>query len=395
MTDLTDRLAPAFDLVERFVSAESVPGAGLAVAHGGQVAARVVGTMVPGRPAGPNTLWPLASITKLYTAATVMALVERGELALTTHVRRLLPAFTGDGRERITVRHLLTHTSGLIYEPAEMEQLLLARATLDDVAAVAYREPLRHPPGTCHEYSDLGYALLGRVAAVATGQAFPDLVRDLVLVPAGLSETFFPPPVAERTRTAKVVGAMAEGTEGAMYNSSYALDLAHPAFGAVATVEDLLRFGLAFVRGGRRFLSEAALRLMTTDQTYLRGQAGSGPQAGTVTPWGLGFELKSSEGFPGLASSESFGHGGASGCLLWIDPTCDAVIAFVSNRHYNLDQDRWIARVERVVNVVLAALCGATRPIGAGPGARGPGARRRASATGNARSGRRSSATGI
>lgn len=355
------RLGPLFALLERIVAAEGVPGAAVAVAQGGRpVATFCAGAAAPGRPASPDTLWPLASISKLYVATAVMALVERGVLALSQPVHALVPACAGAGRERITVRHLLTHTSGLIHESPEMAARLRAHTPLAALVDEVFAHPVRFPPGTRLDYSDLGFALLGQVASVAAGMPFPDLVRDLVLTPAGLHDTLFPPTPAHDDRLAAVPDALAGGSDGAMYGSRYALDLAHPAFGAVATVDDLLRFGLIFAPGGPRVLAAATIRAMTTDQTAPLGHADpdrpdpAGP--GAVQPWGLGFELKTGAGYPALAASGSFGHDGATGCVLWIDPVQDVTLAFVSNRHANADGPRQIPRLERVVNTAIACL---------------------------------------
>jgi CubicO group peptidase (beta-lactamase class C family) len=354
VTDATDRLRPAIDLIDRIVAEEGVTGAAFAVAQrGAPIATHFAGQAAPGAAAGPQTLWPLASITKLYTAAAVLSLVERGVLALSTPVRRVLPAFDGDGRERITLRHLLTHTSGLIYESPEWERLLIAQTPLEEIVDEVYRAPLRFAPGEGQAYSDLGFGLLGRVAATAAGRPFPELVCELVIEPAGLEETFFGAGPEHADRLARVSGVVAEGTDGAMYNSPYALALGHPAFGVVATIEDLLRFGLCFAPGGRPFLSAASLRAMTSDQL---GE-GAGRLSGEVMPWGLGFQVRGNgAGFPVLASPDSHGHAGGTGCLLWIDPAADAVVAFVSNRHYNADPDGFFLLLERVANASFACL---------------------------------------
>jgi len=359
--DADARLGPLVALLERIVAAEGVPGAAVAVGQGGRpVATSCAGEAAPGRRAARDTLWPIASISKLYTATAALALVERGVLALSQPVHTVVPACVGAGRERITIRHLLTHTSGLIYESPEMEARLRAHTPLDALVDDVFAHPLRFPPGTKLDYSDLGFALLGRAASLAAGMPFPDLVRDLVLTPAGLHDTCFPPTPEHDDRLAAVPDALAAGSDGAMYGSRYAFDLAHPAFGAVATVDDLLRFGLTFAPGGPRILAAATIRAMTTDQTAPLGHAEPDrpdpADPGAVQPWGLGFELKTGAGYPALAAPGGFGHDGATGCVLWIDPVHDVTVAFVSNRHANADGPRQIPRLERVINTAIACL---------------------------------------
>ncbi len=358
--DQTNRLSAVRDRIERFVAAGELDGLAMAVALGGSIVAEVyAGSAAPERQAVETTLWPLASISKTYTAAAVMALVERGDLTLSLPVRALLPAFDGDGRENVRLGHLLTHTSGLIYESPRMEALLREQTPLAAMVDEAYTHPLRFAPGTKHSYSDYGYALAARMAEVATGTPFPALLRALVLEPASLRDTFLPPREEAYVRLAYVRGALAEGTEGAMYNSPYALALAHPAFGVVASVRDLLRFGLLFAPGGeRRILSGATIAAMTTPRTQpaifdTLDRFAPHSQA----PWGLGF---STGGYPGtgedLVSSAAFGHDGASGCVLLVDPAYDLTLALVSNRHVLSGPDRWHYRIGSIVNGVIAAL---------------------------------------
>lgn len=354
------RFDAVFNRIQRYVDRGEVGGAALAVAHQGrQVVDWSAGEAREGVAAESSTLWPLASISKVYTAAVVMVLVERGELSLATAVSSILPGFTGGGREQITLRHLMTHTSGLIYESPEMEQLLKKQTPYDEIVNEAYGHPLLFSPGSNLSYADYNFAIAGRMASTVTGTSFPDLVRDLVLQPGGLADTFMPPPDSEYGRLAVVDNPLAAGTDGAMYNSPYALNLAHPAFGTVATASDLMRFGLLFATSGDlRILSEAGVRTMTTDQTG--GNVSGGPAAfsdDSPRPWGIGFMIKGRTGIGGdLLSPESYGHGGATGCTLWVDPAADAVIAYVSNSHARNGRPRFTERLVRTVNGVLAAL---------------------------------------
>lgn len=362
-----ERLTAVYARFARFIADGEVAGVALVAAVGGeQVVEWYGGEAAPGLAAGRNVLWPLASISKLYTAAMVLALIERGALTLSLRVAEVLPGFGADdgadGRERITLRHLLTHTAGLIYESPEMEARLIAQTPLDTILDEAPTHPLLFAPGTAFSYSDYGYGLAGRIAATVTGRSFPDLVRDLVLQPAGLAETFMPPPENEAGRLAHVAASLAYGTTGAMYNAPYALALAHPSFGTVASANDLLRFGLLFAPGGPRIHAAATVRAMTTDQTGGRA-AGSlpGAAAGEAGPiaWGYGFSVALPH-IPAmlcdLAPPGTFGHGGASGCNLLINPVDRVTIAIVSNGHARTGFARWHHRLTVAANGLLAAL---------------------------------------
>ncbi len=212
-----ERLQEVYAHVARFIADEEIAGAALAAAVGGeQIVEWYGGAAAPGLAAGPDVLWPLASISKSYTAATVLALVERGDLTLSLRAAEVLPGFGtddgDDGRERITLRHLLAHTAGLIYESPEMEARLIAQTPLDAILDEAPSHPLLFAPGTAFSYSDYGYGLAGRIAATVTGRSFPELVRELVLEPAGLADTFMPPPPSEQGRLGHGAPSHAYGT---------------------------------------------------------------------------------------------------------------------------------------------------------------------------------------
>jgi beta-lactamase class C len=347
--------------IDRLVVAQGVPGAGMFVArHGRTVFEHYAGEASPGVPASPDSLWPLASISKLYTAAMVMRLVELGELTLNTLVCAIVPRFTGEGRELVRLRHLLTHTSGLAYESPQMGQRLAARTPLSEMLDEAIASPLLFRPGTGLSYSDYGYLLAGHAAEVATGRSFVELVQSLVLDPMGLRDTYFAPPPAVEGRIAVVRGVLAEGTDGAMYNTRAARDLAHPAFGTIASLPDLLRFASHFAPGGPRVLAEATVRAMTRDQSggvigEHFGPSGHGP--GSRVPWGFGFELQTPTvpaSLSELASLSAFGHGGASGCQLLVDPELGLIVTFVSNAHLLLDPEAWFRRIQAMTSAAIA-----------------------------------------
>ena len=361
MNDVPDRRRQASRLLERYVREGAIAGAGLVVSKDGAVVAEhFVGRASPDLPAGPDVLWPVASISKVYAAAAIMRLVEEGELTLSTPVSLVLPAFTGGGREEMRIRHLLTHTAGFTYESPEMEARLAAHTPLCEMVDEALASPLQSVPGTQVRYADYNYLVAGHVASVVTGTPFARLVHSLVIDAAGLHQTWFPPPPQVQARIARVRGAAAEGTDGEMYNSSYARALAHPAFGVFATTSDLARFGSMFMPGGPRFLSEASVRVMTSDQT---GEVpGSHPSmkgyaADARIPWAIGFALQT-ERTPGLysdlSSFRTFGHGGASGCALVCDPACGAVVALTTNTHLRTGREAWTRRVQSVLNCVFA-----------------------------------------
>lgn len=351
-------------LINNYINNNEFSGAALAVSYRGkQVIEHYAGFAAPDLPSGPNVLWTLASISKLYTAAMVMRLVEEGMMTLNMRVCDVIPQFIGGYREEIRLRHLLTHTSGLIYESPQMEERLKAHTPLDELMREAYSAPLLFRPGTQQLYGDYNFLIAAAMAQTIMNTPFPQLVQEQVLEPAGLNNTFMPPPPSEYGRINKTKGVQAEGTDGAMYNSAYGLSLAHPAFGTVATVNDLMRFGMLFSPSGMPIHNRHTLHAMTTDHTGGSTPGGdiflAGLHPNTPIPWGLGFFLQTPQltsMMSDLAPIGSFGHGGATGATLIIDPVNDIVIAFVSNAHVSLGLERWRFRLDTICNSVYGAI---------------------------------------
>jgi len=348
-------------IVDRNVAEGAFRGAALAVLRGREtVLEHYAGEAAPGPPAGPAVLWPLASITKLFTAAVVMRLVELGELTVNTPAWQILPECTGDGREDIRVRHLITHTSGLPYESPAMGERLATHSSTDALIDEAYRTPLLFAPGTRFQYSDYAYGLAGRIAAMVASTPFHDAVRTLFLQPMGLADTFMRPQDGGAERIAVVRGVFNDGTDGAMYNSAYGRSLSHPAFSAVSTLGDMVTFLRHFAPGGPRTLSDATVRAMTSIQTG--GAPGEHPlldgfPPDARIPWGFGFALQTEDApavFSELASFSTFGHPGASGCQILVDPVADRIVVLLTNTHILTGRDTWLRRQQEIVNACFA-----------------------------------------
>jgi CubicO group peptidase (beta-lactamase class C family) len=244
-----------------------------------------------------------------------------------------------------------------------MADRLRAQLSLDELLRESYEGDLVFPPGTNQVYSDYGIGLVGQICAKVAGLTFPELVRQTVIMPGALADTYMPPPDSVSGRIAQIDGPLAEGTPGAMYNSTYARELAHPAFGTIASARDLLKFGLLFdPNRDQQLFSRIATMTMITDQTGLDfPDELSDPMSPAVRAWGIGFHVKGRMTFPELASPAAFGHPGATGCLLLVDPAHDIAFAYVSNRHLNTSLDDWNARLSKVANVVMSSLTATPR----------------------------------
>ncbi|MGH2615036.1 MAG: serine hydrolase domain-containing protein [Thermomicrobiales bacterium] len=327
------------------------PGVGAVVWQRGEVVAeRYVGEAKASVPVTPETLFPLASVTKPITAATVMALVDAGAVSLDEPAGRLIPEFRAgpeagaEGvnpalerlRPTIGARQLLCHVSGLPEDLGPRESRYLEMAAIDDVIDQMCHLPLRSAPGAELRYSNAGYGVLTRLAERIDGQPFWQIARDRVLDPLGLDDIVADPRGESLDRIAHLADTSHVGTEVETYNSAYWRSLALPWGGLFGTARDAVRFAAAFLPSGERVLSAAATVLMTTDQTMgVPGGVESAKVHWEAGAWGLGWEVKGAKRrhWTGeLTSPRTFCHFGHAGTLLWGDPEHDLALAVFSNR---------------------------------------------------------------
>ncbi|MGI5819465.1 MAG: serine hydrolase domain-containing protein [Armatimonadota bacterium] len=318
------------------IGAGLTPGAVVLIARGDEILCHeAVGdrSLVPERlPVEPDTVFDVASLTKVVATTTVvMQLAEGGALSLDDELRRWLPEFTGEARDRVTIRDLLAHCSGL---PAHRR---LGDSLGEDVAeddrreratAAICRLPLEHAPGEGVIYSCLGFILLTTVVQVASGRRLEDLACERVFGPLGMADTGFCPPPAARARCA-ATEQLPDGTLiGVVHdeNARYLGGVGGNA-GLFSTAADLARFGRALLHGGAldgvRILSEATVREMFSEQAV----------SGEVRRC-LGWRLANS-GDPlthGAPTVESIGHTGFTGTSLWIDRDSGLLVILLTNR---------------------------------------------------------------
>lgn len=178
-------------LVDGWMVRRVVPGVQVAVwADGEIVFSHAAGraSVAGGQPVTDSTLYAVASLTKVVTAAVVMRLAERDAIGLDDPVRAYVPAFGGEGTEGVAVRDLLRHTSGLPKVDPDLAGLYAAGAGWDRIVASAAGQVPERPPRTQVAYSNVGYWLLGEVAVQAGGMPFADLARREVFGPLGLED---------------------------------------------------------------------------------------------------------------------------------------------------------------------------------------------------------------
>lgn len=304
------------------------------------------------QPITRDTLFRIASMTKPVTAMGIMILADEGKLAVNDEVEKHLPEFRGqmlvDTRSadqvtlkkpsrKITLRDLLTHTSGL---PGAMPQGLAdlytrRQHTLAEAVMAFSQRPLDFEPGSKWSYCNPGIDTLGRVIEVVSGQSYEPFLDARIFRPLGMRDTTFYPSSEQLSRTAvlyeskdgKLVpapGRLIGPTEGARYPI--------PAGGLFSTGADLARLYQMMLRNGQldgqRILSENAVRTMTEVHT---GDLTTGFVAGMG--FGLGWGVvREPAGITETLSAGTYGHGGAFGTQGWIDPRQDLFIVLLIQR---------------------------------------------------------------
>ncbi len=320
----TARLDEAAKVMDGWIADGRVQGASILVTQGSHKYARNFGT-AQSRDKGPEPVFLLASITKPITAAAVMTLVDAGQLSLGDKVAKFFPAFTGEGRETITVRHCLTHTGGLPDMLADDEMLREKHAALADYREGAIKAPLKFAPGSKYSYSSMGILLSAEIAQKITGKSFPDIVEDRVFKPLGMHHTGYGLRGRANSTTVPSQGAPAMTEAGKKswnswnWNSAYWRNLGAPWGGALGSAADIARFYEEFLNQRGRILKPATESLMITNQSP------SGVKAS-----GLGFDLPPSVGAPSCGP-RTFGHNGSTGTYSWADPDTGTVCVVLTS----------------------------------------------------------------
>ena len=266
-------------------------------------------------PARANTVYRIASISKPIAATAVMQLVERGRVNLDDPIQKYVAAFPTKGEQVVTVRHLMTHTSGIRhYRDGEMESRD-AYETVTAALRIFKDDPLLFAPGTKYSYSTYAYNLLAGVVETASGLSFEQYLKDHVWGPAGMSATYFDHVDALIAKRAEQY--VRAGTS--WRNAPYA-DLSNKwaGGGILSTAEDLARFHIALNEG--KLLKAAALKEMYTPYRLA---------SGTDTEYGLGWNVaRDDRGRTWIAHA-----GGATGGTTYLlrDPARKVAVAILCN----------------------------------------------------------------
>lgn len=334
---MSERLKPAFDVLDHAVADDAFPGGVAAVGYNNQVAIYSFGHLTRDAKSPivtAKTLYDMASVTKVVvTTTSLMMLVQQKRVDLDARVSRYLPEFSAAAsadpnpswRARITIRNLMLHDSGL----PGIRQFFKDTKGYDKIVARAASEPLVHEPGTQVEYSDLGFILLGEIVRRLTGESLDEFAHENIFEPLGMADSMFNPPRTLRPRIAPtefdesyrkrlIVGEVHD-------ENSWAMGGVAGHAGLFSTAGDIATFAQMLLNGGtynyRRLLNRATIQQFTTRQNI-----GDSARA-------LGWDVitqPSSAGHNFLP--DSFGHTGFTGTSVWLDPQRNLFVVLLTNR---------------------------------------------------------------
>jgi CubicO group peptidase (beta-lactamase class C family) len=359
------QLRPAYEVIDRAIADQAFPGATLAVGYRGKVAIHAFGNLSYGtkaRAVDVHTMYDIASLTKVVATTTLVAKLAEGDFAvpldLDARVERYLPEWASgpqpEWRHEVTVRHLLTHTSGL---PAFKEYWRTSKSKRDTLTKI-FAEPLEYQPGTKEVYSDLGIILMAEIVERLTGRTLDDLANADIFKPLAMKDTMFKPPkklwpgIAPTELDSNFRKRLVQGE--VHDENAFAMGGVSGHAGLFSTAPDLAAFCQMLLNGGvyahQRILRRATIAQFTTPQKLSNGARTLG--------WMVPTENSSSGHY---FSAHSFGHTGFTGTSIWIDPDRQLFVVLLTNRVNPTRENQKIAQVRPALHdAVMQALGFAT-----------------------------------
>lgn len=330
------QLQPAFSVIEQAIADKAFPGATIAVGYRGKVSYHAFGHLSyePNSPATEvDTMFDIASLTKVVVTTTLVEKLVEGDfpspLDLDAPVSRYLPEWANgpqpEWRAKVTVRNLMTHTSGL---PPFKEYWRTSKGKADTLRMI-FAEPLEYEPGTKMVYSDLGIILMGEIVQRLTGEPLDKLAKEYIFDPLGMKNSMYNPPRAlwpaiaptemdDRYRHRLMQGEVHD-------ENAYAIGGVSGHAGVFSTSPDLAAFCQMLLNGGvyahKRIVKRATIAEFTQPQAVAQNERALG--------WLVPTQGSSSGHY---FSVRSYGHTGFTGTSIWIDPDRELFVVLLTNR---------------------------------------------------------------
>lgn len=342
------RFRPIDAAVEEAIAARRLPGGVIWIEHAGTVYHGAYGN----RAVEPHveamtedTVFDAASITKVTaTTPSIWILIEQGKIGLDDAVSKYVPEFHGGWRDEVTIRHLLTHTSGLRPDL----DLDTDWSGYDTAIRLASEEMPRNRPGIVFRYSDINFILLGEIVRRVSGMPLDEFARRNVFEPLGMKDTRFRP--ADLRRVAPTERGIARGAVHDPTARRMGGVAGHA--GLFTTARDLATYARTLLRGGGPILRPETVKMLTSVLS----------PPGVAVRRGGGFDLDSGYSRPrgDFFPFGSYGHTGFTGGFLWIDPASRTFYVFLSNRVHP-DGTGSVVALQRRLGTLVAQVTGVAR----------------------------------
>jgi len=292
-----------------------------------------------------NSIFDLASVTKVVaTTTTAMILYDQGRLNLDQNVSEIVPAFKGREKEKVTIRHLLTHTSGL---PGWVRFYLNLEGKERIIQEICETE-LINEPGTAYVYSDLGMILMQRVLETVSRKSLDHMVKDYLTTPLGMTRTFYNPDSSIKTEVipTEISDWHMKLVHGFVHDeNTFVMGGVSGHAGLFSTIQDLSVFCQMYLNGGfyggRTIIKEETIKLFTSRQNIVEGST-------RALGWDTRSEKNSMAGE--YMPIQAFGHSGFTGTSIWIDPVKKAFVILLSNRVHPTRENQKIISVRPIVH---------------------------------------------
>lgn len=274
-----------------------------------------------------HAMFLLGSISKPVAITSLMTLFDKGAFQLADPVKKFIPAFSGEGRENVTMRHLLTHVSGLPDQLKDNDSLRKQHAPLSTFVEHAIRTPLDFLPGSQYQYSSMAILLASHVAELLSGEEIRKLVDRVVLQPLGMTHSAqglgrfsLPQLVPVQTEFAAVEAGGGDPTAKEWdWNSRYWRELGAPWGGTHASAPDIGKFLAEFLLEKGTVVRPETAKRMVTNQNPVAFESR-----------GIAFDMGPSLGGEGCSESV-FGHTGSTGTIAWADPASKTICVVLTS----------------------------------------------------------------
>ncbi|MCY9659848.1 serine hydrolase [Paenibacillus chondroitinus] len=351
-----DKLQLAFQLLDREEEAGQIPGGVAIVGRKGTI----VGTYAVGHSiisdetklkVTEDTIYDCASLTKVMaTLPLIMQLIDRGELRLRDHITRFFPEFSGNGKDEVTVKHLLSHTSGL----QAFKDLHSHGWTPEQIKAAVLGESLSHACGSSYAYSDFNYIILGELAAKLFSMPLDEAATRYVFEPLGMHDTGYCPAKELQLRIAATEFMDGAYRWGEVHDeNAWAMGGVSGHAGVFSTAMDVAKYAAMWLNHGKpaadghgHVLSSASVSAATRSYTEDKVNANRG----------LGWVLKGDvwDASGDLFSSLSYGHTGFTGTSIWMDPQSSVFAVLLTNR-VHFGREKSVVRLRDCFHNAIAA----------------------------------------